>query len=144
MAKEIEIPMHGPEGRYVTLADVLRCVNGEPLRWRVLEFSGVGRMPNGMSVDEFERVANFAPGGVPFEWASLLEFAAALAETHDLSLVGTGDDRFAEQTSLDDERLSGAPVYIQALDSGRWVVSGRAEFVNAAALARLSAEVRAE
>ncbi|WP_406365872.1 hypothetical protein [Streptomyces sp. NBC_01546] len=129
--------MHGPQGAYVSFSDVLQCVEDQGWTWRILEFSGTGEMPNGVTVEEFEQAANSTPEGVLLDWNGLVEFSRGVEQTHDLCLVaieGSGGRNLAAIGEMD---LSEYPLAIQAIDSTEWVVSARSRSVNLGCFAEL-------
>ncbi|MEU4997746.1 hypothetical protein [Streptomyces sp. NPDC021622] len=121
----VEIPMHGPEGRYVNLSDLLPFVPGARWTWRLLEFTGVGVMPGGRSVEEVEEAALAAPTGLPFDWPSLREFANRVEQVQDLILIAVAEGTDPDPAALAVMDLSGSPFVIEAIDSTDWLVTDR-------------------
>ncbi|MEV8016533.1 hypothetical protein AB0O76_09335 [Streptomyces sp. NPDC086554] len=117
--------MHGPRGRYVSLSDLLAHVPGERWTWRLLEFTGVGEMPDGLSVEEFEEAVSAAPTGLPFDWPSLREFASRVEQVQDLILLAVAEGAEPDPAALLAMDFSGSPFVIEAVDSTEWIVTDR-------------------
>ncbi|MFS8104016.1 hypothetical protein LFM09_43570 [Lentzea alba] len=79
--------MHLPCGGMRQLEHVLAVLPGAGLVWTLEEFQGIGPAPRGLSVPEFEQMAD---DGFRFEsWDELTSFAAGLDQTIWCRLVGT-------------------------------------------------------
>ncbi|MFE6910396.1 hypothetical protein [Streptomyces erythrochromogenes] len=113
--------MHGPDKPVGELIEILHHINGQEWNWRVLEFYGVGEMPNDLSVDEFEDLVDSSPHGIEFDWPGILEFAGSLEQTHDLVLVAVAKGQPLPTLSQND--WSSYPCAIEALDSYEWVIT---------------------
>ncbi|MEU7584243.1 hypothetical protein AB0B50_42440 [Streptomyces sp. NPDC041068] len=127
-AVTLRIPMHAPGGRFVTLSDVLAHVpegRGAAWTWRVLEFTGVGEMPGGLSVEEFEEAALESPAGLPFDWPALRDFAGRVEQVQDLILIAVEEGTEPDPAALEAMDLSGSPFVIEAVDSTEWQVTDR-------------------
>lgn len=121
----VEIPMHGPEGRYVNLSDLLPFVPGAQWTWQILEFTGIGEMPDGLSVAEFEEAALAAPLGVAFNWAEVQAFASRVEQVQNLILVAVAVGSELDPAAVGVIDLRGCPFMIEAIDSTEWIVSDR-------------------
>jgi hypothetical protein len=115
--------MHGPDGAFVSLTDILRRVNGQNWKWRLLEFYGIGVMPDDLSVDEFEDLVDASPHGVEFDWPGLLEFADSVEQAHDIVLVAVAEGE--PLPTLQQDEWSSYACSIEALDSSEWVITAR-------------------
>ncbi len=90
-------------------------------------------MPNGMSVEEFEQIANSTPGGVLLDWEGVVGFASGVQHTYDLLLIALENDVTEfDAAAMDLDDLRRYPLAIQALDGGEWVVSARSGSVDLA------------
>lgn len=125
MSDTFEIPMHSPVGRYVNLSDLLPFVPGERWSWRLLEFTGIGEMPNGLTVAEFEEAALASPSGIPFDWPSVNEFASRVDQVQDLILIAVEPDTEPDPAALKALDLTACPFVIEAIDSTEWIVTDR-------------------
>ena len=81
-------PMHLKDGSAVTLSTVLKTIPQNNLRWHILEFTGIGSAPGGMTMLDFRLVVRACQGGYRMSWNELLNFASGLDQVWDCLIVG--------------------------------------------------------
>ena len=96
--------------RKVLLSQIIQSlqVSRQPA-WVLLEFSGVGRAPGGVSMSVFEKTVSESPSGYRFAPTEFREFVESLQDVSDVKLVGV----------LDDHREI---IEIEGHDSSLWVI----------------------
>lgn len=84
--------------------NLLLIESGQP-RWKLIEFSGVGKAPRGETMVGFER--NIRENGCEMTTEELVEFSARLDDIYDLELIGYfGETEVARITAFDSSEWS--------------------------------------
>src|SRR6266496_1286632 len=85
--ESVRVPVHFSDGSLLSISDVLATFFENSFVWVILEFFGIGRAPEGMSMPEFEDRVQSAPDGLQMTWAELKAFVTHVAQTFDCEIV---------------------------------------------------------
>ena len=121
--KSAEIPMHRPDGTTVQLVELLNAIPANNWFWSILEFNGVGEMPNNMSVAEFEAWVQILPQGNIVSWAEINCFARSIEYTIDCLIVARKEKNGFDAKKLFLDDFQGCEVGLRAIDSGIWLLA---------------------
>ena len=118
---EFSFPMW-TSGAKIELAQVLGSMPSNSWVWNVVEFDGVGHMPDELSVDEFERAARMLPFGHRMTWSELNAFAAGVSDTWWLLALASLPDEILvpEDIRTDDFRRN--VFVLRGFDSSTWEI----------------------
>ncbi|MEQ5777141.1 hypothetical protein J4E05_16575 [Thalassospira sp. NFXS8] len=114
--------MFQPDGSIVQLFDILQKLERNKLMWSVLYFEGIGRAPNLLSMEEFEREIEIGELGFTMDWAELFAFSQGLEQTFDCVVVGYKRDQVFDKNRILNGEDEGCEVIIDAFDSEEWIV----------------------
>ncbi|WP_276653655.1 hypothetical protein [Thalassospira lucentensis] len=114
--------MFNPDGSVVQLIDILNTLSGNELKWSILYFDGIGKAPNSLSMEEFERKIQSEKLGFMMTWTELKKFANELEQTFDCVVAG-----FKENDAIDKNKIlngdnDGIEIFIEAFDSKEWTI----------------------
>jgi hypothetical protein len=123
MSAFVEFPMYPSPGRMVGLAELLALVPDNDWVWSVLDFDGIGAVPDGLGFEEFGRLVLTSPVGYPLSWEHVRAFAAGLDQCWDLLLVAVEDRAHLSPERLAASDFGGCLVVFEAIDSGTWEVT---------------------
>ncbi|MFE7412465.1 hypothetical protein [Streptomyces laurentii] len=123
MSAFVEFPMHPSPGRMVGLAELLALVPDNEWAWSVLDFDGIGAVPDGLGFEEFGLVVLTSPVGFPMSWEHVRAFAVGLDQCWDLLLVAVEDRAHLSPERLAASDFGGCLVVFEAIDSGAWEVT---------------------
>jgi hypothetical protein len=122
MIRLLTIPMRTPAGRWLELKDLLARVPDNNWDWICLEFNGIGRAPESMTMEEFEERAVRSSSGYRFSWHDLKNFAEQVEQVHNCLFVAAAEERrFVElDRSLDEFPMS--PISVCGFDNLNWEI----------------------
>lgn len=115
--------MFRKDGSRVQLSDMLKLLPQNEWVWSLLDFYGIGRAPNSLSMDEFEELIRSEPTGFKMSWVQLIQFSESIEQTIDCLLVAVKNDGDLHEAELDADNFSSCEVVIQAFDSAEWEIS---------------------
>ncbi|MBC6448486.1 hypothetical protein [Actinokineospora xionganensis] len=116
-----EFSMHEDAGGIIRLCRVLATIPVNTWQWSMLDYDGVGRLPDGQPYEQF--VSSVRDGGYKFDWPTLTAFAVDLEQTIDCLVVAvhTWDGVAPDRVMADDYEQ--CLVAVEAFDSSTWTVS---------------------
>jgi len=121
--KFVDCPMYRSDASRVQLSEMLGGISGEGFNWQMVDFDGVGVMPENLSVDEFRNKVRSSPVGVMMTWSELLAFSRNLEYVIDIFLVAS-NEAVGDFEDLD-KVLEVSEIVLQALDSTEWRIYAR-------------------
>lgn len=113
------------DGMAVQLAEVLAAIPENDLVWSILEFNGMGAIPDSLSMDEFEELVRRKPGGLIMSWSELKKLASGIYQTIDCIIVGAKTERDILNAHKAGDDFSSCEVLLNAFDSTEWSVWAR-------------------
>lgn len=113
------------DGTKVSLQYLLSEVPHNDLNWSVLAFRGVGTAPDGLTMEQFERLAESTPGGYLMSWQNLKEFSGHLDDTIDCLIVAAKSKADLLAIDRSSENLGTCDVWLELDDSTDWYVQTR-------------------
>ena len=108
------------DGNRVQLIEFLNKVDSNNYNWAILDFVGIGKAPNDLSMDEFEDAIRANPTGYKIEWDELISFAQKLELTVECLIVAVEHDVTLIKNELANDDFSSCKIIIQAFDSTEW------------------------
>ncbi|MFE1377950.1 hypothetical protein ACFW6S_03180 [Streptomyces sp. NPDC058740] len=140
MAELVRFPMHDGKGGVVGLAELLALVPDNDWVWSILDFDGIGGVPDGFEFQEFRSAVHASPAGHVMSWNQVRRFAAGVGQFFDLLLVAVEDRGRLSPERLAVDDFGACLLVLEAVDSGAWEVTVGDE---AEALAGLAGRLRA-
>jgi hypothetical protein len=117
-----------PNRERVELSTLLELVPSNSFRWLAFNFQGVvGVAPQGLWVEDFERISKSSNFGYIFDWPNLLLFAKKLEDLYDCVLVATDADSTFSKAEVALETWTSAKLVLELFDSSEWTVRIRDE-----------------
>jgi hypothetical protein len=123
--KSIAFSMHQqmPVGnRVIQLADILALFPDNDWFWRILDFDGVGELPNGDLWPSFMKTIIDIPGGRRMSWPQLKEFALGLRQTWDCKIFALENEQDSPELKEGIRTPFECQVAIEAFDSDTWTI----------------------
>lgn len=119
--------MFRADGGCAELDDLARAIPDNNLLWSVIEYEGVGKMPEGLTYADFQEKIRRSPKGVVFDWDSFRRFASLCEYTTDCLIVATKvDDAIDKQRLLADD-YSDSELVLNVIDRTTWVLAAEDE-----------------
>src|SRR5690606_24628582 len=106
----------------VQLSDVLNEIGPNSCSWSIMEFDGIGKAPNDLCMDEFERSIRSASTGFKLSCEELLSFSEGLEQTFDCLIVAVMEGEKLNSVKLSKDDFSACKIVIRAFDSAEWIV----------------------
>jgi hypothetical protein len=119
----VEVPMYRANGTRVELVDLLAQVPANDWVWSVLEFDGVGQMPSGQSLSEFQERLLEQHRGLIQTWNEIWKFAEALDYTIDCLVVAVSRVEQLEVDQLMEDDFQQCEFAFRAIDSTVWILA---------------------
>lgn len=111
----------------VQLTELLAAMPANDWVWHILEFEGMGKAPNDLSMQAFEDLARLNPQGYVMTWAELQDFAKPLIQTIFCLIVAIKPSQTPPSIrakALEND-FNGFEVVIDGFDSTDWTISTR-------------------
>ena len=118
----IDFSMHLEGNQVVQLVDLLSVIPDNNWHWSILDFCGVGVLPIGLSMEEFEEKIRSAPKGYYFSWEKLKMFADHLEQTWDCLIVAVESENDLVAEELKADNFDRCVIVLIAFDSTSWSV----------------------
>ena len=120
--KSITFPAVKNDGTLVQLDEILSLIPENRWIWSFIEFSGMGKAPQNLSMQEFENEVISRKNGYLMSWHELIDFSHLLNQTIDCTLVAVKmpDEIFIEE--ILHNNFHKCEMVIQAFDSTDWSV----------------------
>jgi len=124
MLTSFSVPMHQTT-KLIQLSDVLSLFEPNVLKWVVVDFQGVGRAPNDVSMPEFEESVRKAEPPRCLSWTELNDFASFLDQTVECLIVALQDPGRIDWSRPLAEPYAGFDIVLEADDSTEWRIGVR-------------------
>lgn len=118
----LEVPMYRADGTRIQLADLLAKVPENGWVWSIIEFDGVGEIPSGESIVDFQKKLLEQPRGLLLKWSELLRFSGSIEYTIDCLIVAVSSSEKLDIVKLLADNFLGCEVVLRAIDSTEWVL----------------------
>lgn len=122
MIDTLTFPAFRNNGVALHLSEVLSAIPDNNLVWSLVEFSGMGKAPDNLSMDEFENKIRMKPGGLIMSWQKLKEVANKLDQTIDCLIVGAKTDQDILNAYLIENHFFSCEIILRVFDSTEWSV----------------------
>jgi hypothetical protein len=121
--KTFTFPMLRKNKSYTSLKDILNILPENNWTWSILDFDGIGKMPQDMSIDEFIELIKKNPSGLMMSWEELKNFSNSIEQTFDCLIVAVLSMEKLDGSKFIRDNFSDCLVVINAFDSSEWTVS---------------------
>lgn len=123
--KIIEIPMYRKSGTRVQLKELLSVMPDKNMIWSILEFDGVGKMPDGISVADFDKRLRTMPIGLVLTLQEILKFSEAIEQCNECLIAAVWEEADLDSDRLFADDFSQCEIALRAFDSTSWTVASR-------------------
>lgn len=117
-----EVSMYRADRTRIQLADLLAQIPDNDWTWQVIEFDGVGQMPNNESLLEFQQRVRGQPLGLVISWSELTRFAQGIEYTIDCLIVAVSRGKQLNLDKVMADEFDGCEVAVRAIDSAEWII----------------------
>jgi hypothetical protein len=118
-------PAFKEDGSVLQLADILSAIPENDWIWAILDFYGVGAVPNKLPIEDFENRVRSAPQGILMPWSELKKFANSLHQTYDCLIIAAKSSQDISSDKSVKENFSKCEVVVEAFDCTEWSVWAR-------------------
>lgn len=120
----VKFPVSRSDGVLVQLTDVLAMVPDNDWTWSIIEFDGIGRPPDGLSMDAFEKTIRESPAGFTMSWSGVETFSQGLIQTIDSIIVAVENEEKIQKIK-GGTLFSLCEIVIDVFDSTEWSLWAR-------------------
>lgn len=117
-----EVSMYRADGTRIQLAELLAQIPDNDWTWKIIEFDGVGQMPNNESLLEFQKKLRVQPLGIEVSWDELTQFAKNIYYTIDCLIVAVIRGKRCDLSKVIADEFAGCEVAVRAIDSTEWII----------------------
>jgi hypothetical protein len=118
---KIVIP-HSGEGLILNLKELLPSIPYNDWTWSIMEFSGTGSAPDGVSMPDFESCLWELDQGWLLTWEELVSFAGGIHQAFSCFIVAVDSAEKIRRPVEVDEAPEGCIIGVEAFDGSEWII----------------------
>jgi hypothetical protein len=113
---------HSDEGFILNLKELLLLIPYNDWTWSIMEFSGTGRAPDGISMPDFEACLWDLEQGWLFTWEDLVSFAGGIHQAFSCFIIAVESAEKIRRPVEVDEAPEGCIIGLEAFDGSEWII----------------------